>query len=116
MPSIDTQLPSNVDTQVLLLKFPNSMANSERTACIIPLTTTQYMGALRGKDLNIIASFESDLLSEAEQPIEGKVIVSIAQEVKDSIKMAVGGVRQVLRITPISEINPEMQIFSDTLT
>jgi hypothetical protein len=116
MPSIDMNLPSHVDTQVLLLKFPTSRVHEERIACVLPLTTDQYMGTLRGRGSNIEAHFESDLTTKDEQVKDGKVIIAIAPQIKDALRLAIDGARRVLRISPISDLGPERHIFSDTLT
>jgi hypothetical protein len=117
-PSIDKNLPSHVDTQILLLKFPSSKPAVDQVACILPLTTTQYMGAIRGQGPNLVGCFESDLLSENanESLQDGKIIVAIGPQIKEAMARAVGAARRILGISPLSDINPERHIFSDALT
>ena len=116
MPSIDKNLPSHVDTQVLYLKFPASRVNRERVACILPVTTEQHMGTLRGRASSVIACFESDLVTQVDRVLDGKVVIAIAPEIKDATHLAVDGARQILNISSGSAINHEGHIFSNTLT
>jgi len=115
-PSIDRSLPSHVDTQVLLAKFPTSKPGLERVACILPLTNTEHMGTLRGRDDNIVARFESDLISETSATKDGKIVIAIAPQIKEVMGRAVDAARRILGISPSSEVNPEQHIFSDALT
>ena len=117
MPSIDSELPGHVDTQVLLLRYKYVDAESEGVAVVLPLTTSEYMGTLRGSGSDLLVCFESDLTSGQSDRMPAKVVVSFGTDVKSAIKSAVNGARSCLGSQiQFDDLDREQHIFSGSLT
>ena len=117
MPSIDSELPGHVDTQVLLLRYKYADAKSEGVAVVLPLTTSEYMGTLRGSGSDLVICFESDLIPGQSDRMPGKVVISLETNVKSAIRAAVNGARSCLGSQiQLNDLDKEQHIFSGSLT
>ena len=100
-------LPHDVDTQLILLKLP------VLAATIIPVTTFEYMGTLRGSWRDILAKFHIDHRMDFSKLLFGVVIVAFAGEIRDAVRFAVDGVRSAQGLHhKFVDLNPESHIFS----
>lgn len=111
-PSFSRVLPTNVDTQLLLAQLHDG-----RVAAVLPLTTHEYMGTLRGSSSrSVVARFERDALPVAKSAT-AKIAVTIGVALQDVVRDVVRALRSIRSpYTPIKSFPEETSIFSGTLT
>jgi hypothetical protein len=87
-PSTSTQLPSHVDTQLLLL------STEENVYAILPLTTQAAMGTVRCESHDVVARFEVDSLDADETDI-WTALIALDKNIRGAVKSAIDGARQL---------------------
>ncbi|KAG8949368.1 hypothetical protein FRC04_008603 [Tulasnella sp. 424] len=116
-PSFNLPFPTNIDTQVILLKLKNG-----QIAVLLPSTTSSYMGGFRGSsNESIVVRFERDSATEKAGATFGKVAVAFGAELRDVVAKVVLAARSIdspasesgVQVKPYAE---EKTIFSETLT
>ncbi|KAG8992932.1 hypothetical protein FRB90_000865 [Tulasnella sp. 427] len=113
-PSFNLPFPTNVDTQVILLKLKDG-----RVAALLPLTTNAYMGGFRGSpNGSIVARFERDAATGKPGVVFGQVAVAVGTDLRDVVAKVVLAARTIdspasAAVKPLSE---EKTVFSGTLT
>lgn len=116
-PSFNLPFPTNIDTQVILLKLKNG-----QIAALLPLTTNAYMGGFRGSsNESIIVRFERDAATEKAGAVFGKVAVAFGEELRDVVAKVVLAARFINSPTTESgaQVKPfgeEKTVVSETLT
>ena len=103
-------LPSHIDTQLLLVRLKGG-----EVVALLPFTTPDYVGSFRGlsSGSGISVLFERDTSSR----ISAEVAVAFGTDIEQVIAQVVRAVR-VTRSgsSPVSPIDGERQIFSDSMT
>jgi hypothetical protein len=112
-PSFSVPLPFNVDTQLLLLRL-----HDNTVAAILPLTTEQYTGSLRGSVAgnNVILRLERDV-STTPSPVLPKVVFIMGLNVKEVVSRAAEWLRTLqYGDSKLPTLASEEHIFSAGLT
>ncbi|KAG8921463.1 hypothetical protein FRC02_000221 [Tulasnella sp. 418] len=113
-PTISSTLPSNVDTQILLVRL-----RSGHAAAVLPLTTPLYMGTFRGSQFGtVVARFEKDSKTNSSKTF-ASVVVSFGSKIQDVVRNVVDCAR-IVRFgkpgIPRQLLPAENHIFTNTLT
>ncbi|KZT57220.1 glycoside hydrolase family 36 protein [Calocera cornea HHB12733] len=120
-PTPNLSLPSNANTNFILLELANSKS---KYAAILPLTTPAYMGTFRGKDGHVVARFERD----SGKGGEGKIVVCLGNDLMSVVRGVADGMREVRGwgngmldyvvegVQKMMRNGGQGTIFSDTLT
>ncbi|KAG8890025.1 hypothetical protein FRB98_001460 [Tulasnella sp. 332] len=90
-PSTSKPLPTNLDTQLLLLRLTDG-----RIAAVFPLTTSGYMGTLRGTEYGgVIARFLQDAKPQGGKHTISQLAVAFATSAYDAVKDVVRAARRL---------------------
>ncbi|KAG8894403.1 hypothetical protein FRB99_001288 [Tulasnella sp. 403] len=110
--SISGDLPPNVDTQLLIIRRKDG-----RISALLPLTTPEYMGTLRGSWHNTVrARFERDTTIQRRQVV-AKVALSVGDRIQDVVFNVVRAMRLLRFGTfPLAPLPDEQHTFSGKLT
>ncbi|KAG9003354.1 hypothetical protein FRB94_003177 [Tulasnella sp. JGI-2019a] len=92
-PSTSRPLPANLDTQVLIVRLNNN--GPRHVAALLPLTTSEYMGTLRGSSWEggVVARFLQDGKPIHGRYITARIAVAFGASAHDAVRDVVKAAR-----------------------